>query len=349
MVIANAARMTAARGRLVAVFVGGGCTVVAGALLYCYCRTPRAVAEVPLVGAASSATGVADDPPADWCAPGFEPIRGGGCFAPASRSVAPLVVYLHGRYSRDAASEELDRQRRLALRASALGFAVLALRGRLGTCTAPELANWYCWPSNETNAGAGPLFVNSWADALAAAQARAGSPLRFLLGFSNGGYFAGLLATRGLLEVDALVVAHGGPVEPVHPLRGTPPLLLLSADDDVAQDEMIRFDEDLTRERWAHDSYARGGGHGLTDQDIDAALRFFSRAREALPLEPALALHRAVRHVRDAGSDVETVDDTSREGGAASPEQETGAGATIDDTPAEPTGAGSGTDVPSDD
>jgi len=203
------------------------------------------------------------------------------------------------------------------LRAGALGFAVLALRGRLDQCTAPELATWYCWPSNETNADAGAEFVGGWAASLAAAQERAGSPGRFLLGFSNGGYFAGLIATRGLLDVDAVVVAHGGPVEPVHALRAAPPLLLLSADDDVAQDEMIRFDEELSREHWAHDGYARGGGHGLTDGDIDAALTFFSRARETLPLDPPLPLHRAVRHVRDVGDGALPPDESIPDGAAA--------------------------------
>ncbi len=312
------------RGRLATVLVGAGCTLCAGVVLYRRARRPAT--EVPLASAGGSATAGADDAPADWCAPGFEPIRGGACFAsPDATSVAPLIVYLHGRYSRDAASEEVDRQRRLGIRATALGFAVVAMRGRLGTCTAPELATWYCWPSNVNNADAGPEFVDAWTLSLAAAQARAGTRERFLLGFSNGGYFAGLIASRGLLDVDALVVAHGGPIEPVHALRGTPPLLLLSADDDVAQDEMIRFDEDLTREHWAHDSYARAGGHALTDLDIDAALTFFSRAREALPLDPPLPLHRAVRHVRDAGGEDqlqadETADETQREGGGATME-----------------------------
>jgi len=268
----------------------------------------------------SSTPGAADPSPADWCAPGFESIAGGGCFASAGARSVALIVYLHGRYSRDAAGDEVDRQRRLAIRATALGFAVLALRGRLGTCTAPELATWYCWPSNVTNADAGPQFVDAWADAIAAAQERAGTRERVLLGFSNGGYFAGLVVSRGLLDVDALVVAHGGPVEPVHALRGTPPLLLLSADDDVAQDDMIRFDEDLAREHWAHDSYARAGGHGLTDQDIDAALTFFSRAQEPLPLQPPLPLHRAVRHARDAGVEVPArVDEALSDGDASVP------------------------------
>ncbi len=65
---------------------------------------------------------------------------------------------------------------------------------------------------------------------------------------------------------------------------------------------MIRYEAELARERWPHDSYARSGGHGLTDEDIDAALAFFSRAKESLPLVPPLPLHRPVRHVRDAGA-----------------------------------------------
>ena len=301
--------------RQVAVIVGVAIALGAGGVLYRMTR--RTVPESPLT-AAVSPSAQPGDAPGDWCAPGFEPLRGHACFArDSTNSAAPLIVYLHGRYARDAASDEIDRQRRLALRATALGYAVLALRGHLGTCTSPDLASWYCWPSNDNNASAGPAFVEEWTTALEAAQERAGSRQRFLLGFSNGGYFADLIASRGLLEVDALVVAHGGPVEPVRPSRGTPPLLLLSADDDIAQDEMIRLDEELTREHWAHDSYARAGGHGLTDGDIDAALLFFSRAGEALPLTPPLPLHRAVRHVRDAGSEAQAA-------------QEDGGGATAD-------------------
>jgi len=242
------------------------------------------------------------DPPADWCAPELEPLAGGGCFAGSpSTQPQPLVVYLHGRYPSDAAAEELDRQSRVARRAKSQGFAVLALRSPPAICTAPELANWFCWPSSERNADAGAEIVQAWDKPLAAARERARSRERFLLGFSSGGYFAGLIASRALLDIDGVVVAHGGPVEPVHALGPKPPLLLLSADDDVAQDDMIRLDTELTREGWPHDSYARAGGHALTNEDIDAALSFFSRAREPLPLQPPLAMHRPVAHVRDAG------------------------------------------------
>jgi predicted esterase len=248
-------------------------------------------------------SGEPGEPAIDWCAPEFEPIAGGGCLAAAPSSEAqPLVIYLHGRYAMDAAADELDRQSRLARRANSHGFDVLALRARPGMCAAPELADWLCWPSNGRNADAAAGLVQAWTKPLETVKQRTGSRERFLFGFSSGGYFAALAASRALVDVDGVVVAHGGPVEPVHPLGAKPPILLLSADDDVAQDEMIRYDAALTRDGWAHDSYARSGGHGLTNEDIDAALTFFARVHEPLPLQPPLPLHRPVAHVRDAGS-----------------------------------------------
>ncbi|HEY8091133.1 MAG TPA: hypothetical protein VIF09_24890, partial [Polyangiaceae bacterium] len=219
----------------------------------------------------------------------------GGCLAiaPSAEGPQPLLVYLHGRYARGATTEEADRQRRLGALATARGFAVLALRGRLGECTAAELSAWYCWPSNEHNEDGAAAVVGTWAGALARAHARARTKTRFVLGFSNGAYFAGLLALHGLFEADAFVIAHGGPVDPIRSLPRRPPLLLLSADDDVAQDDMIRLDGERTREGWPHDSYARAGAHGLTDGDIEAALSFFERAHEAVPLEPPPKLRRA--------------------------------------------------------
>jgi predicted esterase len=245
----------------------------------------------------SSDPSVPAEPTADWCAPGYEALAG-GCLALSAAAPGPhaVLVYLHGRYAENAPAEEVDRQRRLATIATARGFAVLALRGRLGECTWAQLSRWFCWPSNERNEQDATDFVDTWEGALLEAHRRAGSKTRFVLGFSSGAYFAGLLATRGLFDAEAFVVAHGGPVEPVPAAARMAPLLLLSADEDVAQDDMIRLDEDLTREHWPHDSYARAGTHGLTDGDIDAALTFFSRSHESLPLEPPLALHRPAHH-----------------------------------------------------
>jgi len=258
---------------------------------------------------------VPEEPLADWCAPGFDPIAG-GCLANAQEGpIKAMIVYLHGRYARDAAAEEIDRQRRLALKATKSGYAVLALRSRLGVCSTADLADWYCWPTSEAAADA--EAVGRWSRVVDDVQRRVGAPRRYLLGFSSGGYFAGMVVSRGWVSFDAVVVAHGGPVEPLQPANPMPPMLLLSADDDVAQLEMMRFDDDLRRQSWPHDAYARAGAHGLADGDVDAALAFFARSGESMPLRPPLPLHRAAFHVREAGPEVG--DDAGSEAGEAVP------------------------------
>jgi predicted esterase len=229
---------------------------------------------------------------ATWCGAGLEPLAGGGCFAPAGArgGATALLVYLHGRYAPEVADEELDRQGRVARRATARGYAVLALRGTQGQCTDPLLVSWWCWPSNERNAGDGPAFVARWATALAEAKRRAQPSRVVMLGFSNGGYFAALIASRALAPFDAFAIAHAGPVEPMTPAGPTPPMLLVDADDDPSGPEMSRLDASLTRAAWPHVGVVREGGHALADWDIDMSLTFFDRVRtERLPLVPALA------------------------------------------------------------
>jgi predicted esterase len=228
---------------------------------------------------------------ADWCPEGLEPITG-GCFAPAVATARPhgLLIYLHGRYAPESVNEERERQMRVARLGTARGYAVLALRGLQGQCTDPELATWWCWPSNERNVADGKAFVTRFEGALAEAERRAGKGRRLLLGFSNGGYFAALIAPRALLALDAVAIAHGGPVEPMRPVGQKPPLLLIDADDDPSGPEMDRLEAALTRESWPHAMVAREGGHALPDWDVEMALAFFDRTRiEQLPLSPPLA------------------------------------------------------------
>ena len=47
-----------------------------------------------------------------WCAPGLEPIAGGGCFALGLEVSTPraLLVYLHGRYAPENEADELERR-----------------------------------------------------------------------------------------------------------------------------------------------------------------------------------------------------------------------------------------------
>jgi dienelactone hydrolase len=270
-----------------------------------YARPSRPVAALPETVAEEDAGVI------EWCAEGLVPINGGGCFAspPGESKGAPLIVYLHGIYDEHADAEELDRQHRVAKRATERGFAVLALRGVLGGCSMePDLATKFCWPSNERTAARGPETIGKWTPALRTAARLGASGPRYVLGFSNGGFFSGLLAVRGWFDATAFVIASGGPVEPVHALGAKPPLLLMSADDDPAQDGMMHLDEELTREGWLHESYWGAGAHQLTDHEIDAALTFFVRLRdEKLPLEPSLSTHRPLtRQARQAAEPANT-------------------------------------------
>jgi predicted esterase len=231
-----------------------------------------------------------------WCADGLVPINGGGCFASpsAQKKDVPLILYLHGIFEQRANADELDRQRRVAKLATQKGFAVLALRGLEGGCGAdPELAAKFCWPSNERTAARGPEAVKEWKPSLQAAATRGARGPRYMLGFSNGGFFAGLLAVRGWFNAEAFAIGNAGPVEPVHALGAKTPLLLMSADDDASQEGMMQLDDELTREGWLHENYSREGTHELTDAEIDAALTFFVRLRnEKLPLSPPLSSRR---------------------------------------------------------
>ena len=243
-------------------------------------------------GSASSRPPMPGGDVADWCPEGLEPIPGGGCFAaaPAAAHPSALLLYLHGRYAPEDAHLEGERQSRVARMATARGYAVLALRGLQGQCTDPQLATWWCWPSNERNASDGPAFVARFQTAIAEAERRSGKGRRVVLGFSNGGYFAALIAPRALLTLDAVVIAHAGPVEPMRPVGPMPPMLLIDADDDPSGPEMDRLEAALTRESWPHVTVAREGGHALPEWDVAMALSFFDRTRlEPLPLAPPLA------------------------------------------------------------
>jgi poly(3-hydroxybutyrate) depolymerase len=236
--------------------------------------------------------------PTSWCAEGLEAIDDDACFAAPAEppSPAPLLVYLHGRYGDPRG--ELDRQARLARLATERGFAVLAFRGKRGECTSPGFESWFCWPSNEHNEGDAPAFVARFQPAMRRAHDRIGPGPDVLLGFSNGGYFASLIATRSLARFDAVVVAHGGPVpwsEAADAGSAPRPPMLLITSEDAAAPEMRKLDRLLTGASWPHALVAREGGHSLPDWDMNMAVTFFERVLgQGFPFEPPLASRVAV-------------------------------------------------------
>jgi predicted esterase len=117
--------------------------------------------------------------------------------------------------------------------------------------------------------------VVEWTTPLAVAAERGAHGRRYVFGFSNGGYFSGLLAERAWLNAGAFVVARGGPVSPVKASGAKLPLLLTLSEGDPSHDEMVKLDDELTREEWPHEVFVSEGGHALPDSDIQAAVAFF--------------------------------------------------------------------------
>lgn len=283
----------------------------------------------PLEGTVAPPTPTPEGEILAWCAEGLEPIRGEGCLSPlppaSSRGELPLVVYAHGRFPGEHPEQELPRQARVARIANARGYALLAVRGKRGECTDPTISDFVCWPSNEKNAEDGAAFAKKIGIAIAATREKLGAGPTFLLGFSNGAYFATLTATRALYPFDAIVIAHGGPVQPTKATGPRMPLLLITADDDPSNDEMIRLDEELARERWPRTFITREGGHELPEWDIEKSLAFFSRHKDRMPLDPPLATRVPRRAAPDAGVPIEapagTEDTTAAPSDEAPPEE----------------------------
>jgi predicted esterase len=228
-----------------------------------------------------------------WCANGLTPIPGRGCFAEGGQGAErPLIIYLHGMYTPSEAPQELERQARVAKLGTAKGFSVLALRGRQGQCTAENAKDHFCWPSNDRNASDATEVLAAWETALGNAERRTGKGRRYLLGFSNGGYFATLIATRGLLPFEAVAIAGAGPVDTSLPptKEKRAPLLLLAADEDPSVESMMTLDGVLKNAGWPHTIISRDGGHQLTAADVAHALTFFERTRrEPMPLAPPIS------------------------------------------------------------
>ncbi len=214
---------------------------------------------------------------------------GEACLAlpPDASADTPVVLYLHGMFPSDFPQQSLVAQQELAQMAAARGFALLVPRGRLGLCDwKPEFLNWYCWPSTARTAPMAGEIAASWEPLWQGLDDRLGTRKdhprkRFALGYSNGGFFAALLAARGDVAFDAYAITHAGPVEPCwfDPLKPVPVLLLAAEGDKFQAPLMEELHERLFEAGWPHDYRIRPGSHALTEGDIEDALSFFAARR----------------------------------------------------------------------
>ena len=216
-----------------------------------------------------------------WCPEGFEQSTPDTCFLlpEGNPKDASILVYLHGMYKDRGATNEWNVVRT----ASKRGFAVVIPRGKRGQCPwRAELKDFFCWPQDAEDAPTMKSTVAEWDKVLWQVDAllEKGTHRRYVLAFSNGGFFADYLATQGLFQAQAYAIVNGGPLAPPSSKAKAVPMLLVAAEDDKeegASGKMKELHETLTKSGWLHAYCPRAGGHALSADDVDAALRFFKR------------------------------------------------------------------------
>lgn len=224
-----------------------------------------------------------------WCPDGFEVGPQDTCFAipDAHDKNTPVLVYLHGMYQGHGSPEEWSVVREATRR----GFAVVIPRGKRGYCAwKAELKDHFCWPTEIDDPQPFKAVVAEWDKVLWQVDAllEGGTHKRYVLGFSNGAFFAEYLAAQGLFPAQGYALVNGGALVPPPPKAPKPPaMLLVAAQEDAEQSAKMRdLHEGLGKAGWIHAWCTRPGGHALAAQDVDAALRFFKRDAEAAPKSP---------------------------------------------------------------
>lgn len=226
-------------------------------------------------GKASTPTLSASD---SWCPDGFEVGPQDTCFAVPETTTkeTPILVYLHGMYVGHGSAEEWQ----LVHSAVDKGFAVVVPRGKRGLCAwKEELKDHFCWPQESEDPAAFKHVVAEWDRVLWQVDAilEHGSHKRYVLGYSNGGFFAEYLAAHNLFPAQAYSIVNGGslPGASAKPAKAAP-MMLLAADGDADQaPKMKELHEGLAKAGWLHAYCTRPGAHPLAAQDLDASLKFF--------------------------------------------------------------------------
>ncbi len=189
------------------------------------------------------------------------------------RSARPLVIYLHGMLNATTAHEASHERVRERFRDA--GFDVWTPKGRLGLCDWSEDAKQsVCWPSDERTLGTAREIVHEWGEQLSTRR-----PV-VVVGFSNGGAFAVLLAVHGLVQGCGFVSMHGFPAGALHVDAGPHAPILLIGGTGAAWEsaQMTTTTKQLDALAWPHTAKMHDGGHAVSDRDIDEVLTFARRA-----------------------------------------------------------------------
>ncbi|WP_437301156.1 alpha/beta hydrolase [Sorangium sp. So ce426] len=216
----------------------------------------------------------------DWCSAGWIGLDDHTCFhvpETAPRG-APILYVLHGAMAPD--SLPVDLQATAAEAAGALGAVAVFPRGRPGLCTwDPSVETYPCWPTRrETVDAAAPALLEEWmrAEALLARILGGTFGRRYVMGFSNGGYFASYVALEGLVAVDgAALVGAGRMVIEEHLFsEERPPIFIAVGELELASTiaSAENLADVLTQHGWEHELVVHPGrGHEIHADDFSRA------------------------------------------------------------------------------
>jgi predicted esterase len=206
----------------------------------------------------------------------------------ARRRGAGVVLFLHGLYAPGASEEAVRVEEQLAREVTARGLALVAPRGRQGLCQwSADVRDAVCWPSGRNQAGA----IAELAARLGAATDEVARTLgpgahpRFVIGFSNGGFFGAALVADAAPGAFAGAAILAGPVLPstFEPARAIPVLLVAAEEDRWQLPKMRELDRLLGVAGWPHTLRVRPGAHALLPEDVAAALEFLSSIKGPRP------------------------------------------------------------------
>lgn len=214
----------------------------------------------------------------EWCSEGWQGLDERTCFYVPSQPNGEVLVFLHGMMPPDASPAGM--QKMVRDEAEKRGAVALFPQGRTGLCSwAEEVKSWYCWPTSRSHVDqhAAPLFAEFEHDLLLV-QSLFGLALTktYVLGFSNGGYFASYAALENGWPVAGvgLVAAGRSFVDTALLPTHRPPVFIRvgELDQTSVKNSAQNLAFVLSQESWPHDFKLQAGkGHELWPSDVAAA------------------------------------------------------------------------------
>jgi predicted esterase len=221
-----------------------------------------------------------------WCGSGWLGLDGSTCLALPERFASPasLVIFAHGILAPGALPTH--DQAMLLAAARKHGFAVLFARGTAGLCDWDAgVSDHACWPTRRrTVDDAGPAIFAAWANGQARAEDSAGVRFerRYLVGFSNGGYFVAYVALEGRFPIAGAGVVGAGRTAIDETLSGPahPPFYLAVGDAEASgtRQDAANLAHVLALRGWPVTSVVHAGrGHEMDEDDLALAWAAWGR------------------------------------------------------------------------